>query len=65
MRYYSNILNAKNQAELEKYVHVAKDKLDFREGTVLWRFLKNQHRYCFAAIKCDSLIGFTASSSIN
>jgi hypothetical protein len=59
------MLHSKNHAELTKHITNAKNRLDHREGTVLWNFLKNQRLYCFASIESENFVGFTSSSSIN
>jgi hypothetical protein len=65
IRYYANIIHAKNEAELAKHTSIAQSKLDNRPGTPLDHFLKTQHLYCFASSQCKTFLGFTSSSSAN
>jgi hypothetical protein len=43
IRYYVNMIHAKNEAELTKQASIAHNKLDNRPGTPLDHFLKNKH----------------------
>jgi hypothetical protein len=65
IRYYANMIHAKNEAELAKHASIAHNKLDNRPGTPLDHFLKNKHMYCFASSQCKTFLGFTSSSSVN